>query len=367
MIEARVGPIFSDEILNAIRSVLDSGQFILGPEVRRFEKTWAEFCQSKEGVGVANGLDALEIGLRSVGVKKGDEVITTPMTAYATILAIHRVGATPVFADINSDTALMSLESAKRCVSKRTKAIILVHLYGRLDRLHEWRDFAESVGAQLLEDCSQAHGARWAGRAAGSFGTLGAFSLYPTKNLGALGDAGIIVTSSESIAQKARMLRNYGQSERYRHEAPGTNSRLDEIQAAILNVRLTRLSEENTKRQEIAAMYREGLQTCTPDLQVLKEPESSESHVYHQFVVTVGDRAKFLSHLISCGIKGDVHYPLAAHQQPAEIPYRRDRKGLKHAEWHSKHCVSLPVSPNLSWEQVNRVIDAVRSFKNSGM
>ena len=218
----------------AVERVLASGWYILGKEVESFERQWAQACGVAHGVGMGNGLDAIEVALRALDIGPGDEVITTPMTAFATVLAVLRAGATPVLADIDPQTALLAPESVRRVLSARTRAVLLVHLYGQLRGMEEWGRLCGERGIALIEDCAQAHFARWRGRSAGAFGRAGAYSFYPTKNLGALGDAGMLVTNDPALAARAACLRNYGQSERYHHPELGLNSRLDELHAAIL-------------------------------------------------------------------------------------------------------------------------------------
>src|SRR5882762_4021466 len=210
--------------LAAVERVLRSGWYILGDEVKSFEAEWARAIGTEHAVGVGNGLDAIEIGLRALGVGTGDEVITTPMTAFASVLAVIRAGAQPVLADIEPGTALMSMESVRRCLSPRTRAALLVHIYGQAKELQSWRDLCDGAGIHLIEDCAQSHLAAWNGMCAGAAGVVGAFSFYPTKNLGAVGDAGALTTGSAGIAEKARQLRNYGQSARYHHPELGLNS-----------------------------------------------------------------------------------------------------------------------------------------------
>ncbi|TXL12689.1 hypothetical protein BMR05_14580 [Methylococcaceae bacterium HT4] len=227
---------------SAVERVLASGWYILGKELESFEEQWANICGTKYGIGVGNGMDAIEISLRALGIGVGDEVITTPMTAFATVLAIIRAGATPVLADIDSSTALLDPLSVQLCISPKTRALLLVHLYGQVRCMNEWKVLCDDNNIILLEDCAQAHLAAWQGRMAGSFGAAGAYSFYPTKNLGAAGDAGLLITNEIEVATKAKYIRNYGQSERYHHPEIGLNSRLDEIQAAILSERLKWLS-----------------------------------------------------------------------------------------------------------------------------
>ena len=242
-------PELREAMLGAARRVLESGWYVLGNEVVAFEKKWAAACGVPQAVGVGNGMDAIEIALRALDVGPGDEVITTPMTAFATVLAILRAGATPVLADIDPETALLSIDSAARCVSPKTKALLLVHLYGQVRNMNAWTDFCAEHGIKLVEDCAQAHLATWQGKVAGSFGAAGAYSFYPTKNLGAPGDAGMLVTNDAPLGQRAGRLRNYGQSVRYHHPELGMNSRLDEIHAAMLAERMKWLQRFTERRR----------------------------------------------------------------------------------------------------------------------
>lgn len=240
-----------DQEMRAVRKVFESGRLVLGPEVEKFEDSWAQKCDSDYAIGVANGMDAIEIMLRSLGIGPGDEVITTTMSAFASVLGIVRAGATPVLADIDRETGLLSLESARRCLSSSTKAILVVHLYGQVRDMNHWVQFCEESEVLLLEDCAQAHMAKSGGTVAGNFGSAAAFSFYPTKNLGAFGDAGAIVTSNQLVAERSKILRNYGQSGSYRHSEFGLNSRLDEVQAAILNIRLSWLQYLRRKDRKL--------------------------------------------------------------------------------------------------------------------
>lgn len=240
-----------DQEMRAVRKVFESGRLVLGPEVEKFEDSWAQKCDSDYAIGVANGMDAIEIMFRSLGIGPGDEVITTTMSAFASVLGIVRAGATPVLADIDRETGLLSLESARRCLSSSTKAILVVHLYGQVRDMNHWVQFCEESEVLLLEDCAQAHMAKSGGTVAGNFGSAAAFSFYPTKNLGAFGDAGAIVTSNQLVAERSKILRNYGQSGSYRHSEFGLNSRLDEVQAAILNIRLSWLQYLRRKDRKL--------------------------------------------------------------------------------------------------------------------
>ncbi len=348
--------------LAAMERVLRSGWYILGKEVEQFEHRWAASCGVSCGVGVGNGMDALEIGLRSLGIGLGDEVITTPMTAFASVLAILRSGATPVLADIDPETALLDTTSAERCFSPRTKAILLVHLYGQVRQMERWVDLCRSVGIHLLEDCAQAHLAQWQGRLAGSFGTWGAYSFYPTKNLGAIGDAGMLVTPDETIAQKAKVLRNYGQTERYHHPELGLNSRLDELQAALLLARLDWLEAFTLRRQQIAQQYFVGIQN--PKIQLLAPPISPENHVYHLFVVRCAERDRLSAYLKDKGIASLCHYPVPIHYQKPCRDLNRDPNGLCYAETYAKSCLSIPCHPQMTDRQIQCVIETINDFKS---
>jgi dTDP-4-amino-4,6-dideoxygalactose transaminase len=346
--------------LVAVERVLRSGWYILGKELQSFEARWAAACGVAHAVGVGNGMDALEIGLRALDIGAGAEVITTPMTAFATALAILRAGATPVFADIDPGTALLDPASVERCITPRTRAVLLVHLYGHLRDMDRWSELCRSQGLQLLEDCAQAHLASWRGQRAGTFGAFGGFSFYPTKNLGAIGDAGMLVTHSTELASKARSLRNYGQSERYHHPEQGLNSRLDELQAALLLERLEFFDGFQRRRREIARALREGIRH--PAVQLLQPPASEEQHVQHLFVVRSAERDALASALKARGVESLIHYPVPLHRQRPCGGLPCDPLGLRHTETHAASCLSLPCHPQLSDSQVSQVIDAVNTF-----
>lgn len=346
--------------LQALERVLRSGWYVLGNEVRQFESAWAGACGVPYAVGVANGMDAIEIGLRSLGIGPGDEVITTTLSAFATVLAIVRAGATPVLADIDPDTALLSRSSVESCVTERTRAVLLVHLYGQVREMDEWTKWCTDHKLLLLEDCAQAHGAASNARRAGSFGEWGAYSFYPTKNLGAIGDAGALVTRREDVAAKARVLLNYGQSHRYHHPELGLNSRLDEIQAAILSVRLEMLSEYTLRRRQVAQAYFERI--THPEIEVLAKPVEMDNHVYHLFVIRSRQRDRLAEHLRMHGVESFIHYPVPIHRQPPCTTLRTATSGLLHAEAHASQCLSLPCNPQLSEDQLDQVTEVVNAF-----
>jgi dTDP-4-amino-4,6-dideoxygalactose transaminase len=354
-------PELREAMLGAARRVLESGWYVLGNEVAAFEEQWAQACGVAHSVGVGNGMDAIEIALRSLDIGPGDEVITTPMTAFATVLAILRAGATPVLADIDPDSALLSRESVQRCLSLKTKAVVLVHLYGQVRAMSAWSDFCQTAGIHLIEDCAQAHSATWQGKVAGSFGTAGAYSFYPTKNLGAPGDAGMLVTHTASLAERAVRLRNYGQSVRYHHPELGMNSRLDELHAAMLAERLKWLPQFTEQRRQIAAAYRAGMEN--PLVHQLAEPQEPTAHVYHLFVVTCPQREALLAHLQAQGIQALIHYPVPVHEQAPCKSLKCDPLGLKASENHAAQCLSLPCHPQMTEAEIAKVIAAVNSFK----
>lgn len=352
---------FATEYQEACARVIRSGWYILGEEVLAFETRWAAYCGAPHAVGVGNGMDALEIGLRALEIGRGDEVITTPMTAFASVLAILRAGATPVLADIDPATALLDPASVERCLSSRTRAVMVVHLYGQAAPMDRFTGLCHDHGVLLLEDCAQAHGARWEGRPVGTFGAFAGWSFYPTKNLGALGDGGALTTASAELAGTARKLRNYGQSVRYQHPLEGLNSRLDELQAALLLVKLQKLDEGNARRRAVARAYASGIQN--PAMRMLPLPDEAERHVHHLAVGTCASRVALMAHLEAQGIASLCHYPVPIHRQEPCLEIRRDPLGLPRAELHAATCLSLPCHPWLSDQEVTQVVDAVNTFK----
>ena len=356
-------PELREAMLGAARRVLESGWYVLGNEVVTFEKQWAAACGVSHAVGVGNGMDAIEIALRALDVGPGDEVITTPMTAFATVLAILRAGATPVLADIDPETALLSIDSAARCVSPKTKALLLVHLYGQVRNMNAWSDFCARHGIKLVEDCAQAHLATWQGKVAGSFGMAGAYSFYPTKNLGAPGDAGMLVTNDAPLAQHAGRLRNYGQSVRYHHPELGMNSRLDEIHAAMLAEQMKWLLEFTERRRQIAKTYQVGIKN--PKVRLLASPEGSLAHVFHLYVVTCEQRDALQAHLEQNQVQSHIHYPIPIHHQEPCRNIARDPQGLGNSERHAAICLSLPCHPQMTDSDIAAVIAAVNSFQGA--
>ena len=346
-----------------LENFVRSGKYVLGDGVLQFEKEWASFIGTKHSVGVANGMDALEIAMRALGIKNGDEVITTSMTAFATALAIVRVGATPVLADIDPQSALLDINSVKRCITDRTKAIIVVHLYGRVSKMDEWKNLCRSKNLFLIEDCAQSHGGAENGVVSGAFGDVSAFSFYPTKNLGALGDAGALCSNNENLIKKSTILRNYGQSKAYEHELVGINSRLDELQALFLKLMLPNLKENNKRRQKNAEHYYRNIDNSLVTL--LDRPRKSEKHVFHQFVIKIKERTDFIKFMAENDIPTLIHYPKSLNVQKALKNAKIDPNGLKCSESHSKMCVSIPCHPGLSKDQLNFITNKINEFRKN--
>ena len=356
----REDPDIRSGMQKAANRVLASGWYVLGNEVKAFESAWAQACGVSHCVGVGNGMDAIEISLRAIGIGAGDEVITTPMTAFASVLAIVRAGAVPILADVHLGSGQMSLESAARCVTPNTKAVLLVHLYGQIRDINKWTEFCSSRGLELIEDCAQAHLASVDGKAAGSFGRAGAYSFYPTKNLGAIGDAGMLVTNDAQLAACAERLRNYGQSKRYYHSEIGMNSRLDELQAALLRERMNWLQEFTDRRRAIAQKYALGIRN--PAVIKLSQPQHASAHVFHLYVVRTQQRDTLQAYLLEKQIQTLIHYPVPVHMQQPCRTIRRDPAGLSNSEEFAATCLSLPCHPQLSDDETVQVIEAVNSF-----
>jgi dTDP-4-amino-4,6-dideoxygalactose transaminase len=272
-----------------------------------------------------------------------------------------RAGATPVLADIDPNTALLSPHSAGCCITNRSRAIVPVHLYGQLRDMSLWQRLCAEHDIALIEDCAQAHRAQVDGRFAGSFGRAGAYSFYPTKNLGAIGDAGALVTNDAEVAARAGRIRNYGQSVRYHHPDLGLNSRLDEIQAAMLSARLACLDSSTQRRQEIAASYFAEIDNSA--LRLLSPPESFGAHVYHLFVICCAERDALRAHLSRAGVQTLIHYPVPIHHQEPFRAVQRDSEGLTNSERHARECVSIPCHPHMSTDDVRTVLEALNSFE----
>ncbi len=349
------------EIDGATARVLAGGWFILGPEVEAFEREFAQYLGAAHAVGVGSGTEALQLALLALGVGPGDEVITVPNTAVATVAAIELTGARAVLVDVCGDSMTMDPASLEAAIGQRTRVVIPVHLFGQAADLDPILQIAREHEVKVLEDCAQAHGATYRGRRVATFGDIAAFSFYPTKNLGAYGDGGLIATNDAALAGRARLLRQYGWRERYESEMPGLNSRLDELQAAVLRVKLRHLDNWNRARRERAALYDELL----PNRQV-RAPAAMPygEHVYHLYVVQSERRDELAAFLQARGIGTAVQYPTPIHLQKA-YPHLAPAGSLPVAERLAREILSLPLYPELPLEDVRAVAEAIREFELS--
>lgn len=347
------------ELQAAFNRVLDSGWFILGKELSNFEAEFAKFCGVQHCIGVANGLDALQLILRAYDIGPGDEVIAPSNTFIATWLAVSFVGATVVAVEPDIHTHNLDVSKVEKAITPKTRAIMAVHLYGQTTQMEVLRALAKKYNIKLIEDAAQAHGATYQGGCAGGLGDAAAFSFYPGKNLGALGDAGAVTTNDAELAQKIRLLRNYGSTVRYKHDLAGTNSRLDEMQAAFLSEKLKSLAEGNKRRQAIADRYLVGLAGTGLVLpQVAADCES----VWHLFVVRSQQRDALRAHLQEQGIETLIHYPTAPHLQGAYADLGYQVGAFPIAELLQAEIVSLPIYPQLTDVQVDDVVAACKDF-----
>ena len=351
----------ADELDAAALEVLRSGWYVLGPQVHAFEEEFAAWLGLPAAAGVASGTDALLLALLACDIGPGDEVITPSHTAVATVAAVELAGARPVLADIRPDTFTLDPDAVAAAITPRTRAIAAVHLYGQMADMEALAGLAERHGLILVEDCAQAHGATSNGRMAGTVGDIACFSFYPTKNLGAAGDGGLVASRRPELIERVRSLRQYGWRQRYISDEPGLNSRLDELQAALLRVKLRRVDAWNRQRQVLAARYDELLAASAVTTPVVAP---GNEHVYHLYVIRSQQRDALQAHLTSRGIGAAIHYPAAVHQQPA---YQRlaPPGGLPEAERAVAEILSLPMYPQLTLEQVARVAESVRAFVKS--
>jgi dTDP-4-amino-4,6-dideoxygalactose transaminase len=346
----------------ALQRVVHSGQYILGPETAAFEKEFAEYMGVRHATGTGNGTDALHLALRAMGVGAGDEVITVSHTAVATVAATEMVNAIPILVDIDLSSYTMDLTQVQKAITSRTKAILPVHLYGQAADLGPLVRIAKDHGLCLIEDCAQAHGARYHGKKVGSWGDAGIFSFYPTKNLGCLGDGGAVVTDRGDIHRKLLALRQYGWDSSRSSQLQGFNSRLDEMQAAVLRVKLTHLDENNEKRAQIASVYDQSLDL---DGVVLPKAMPHTTHVYHQYVLRCGERSirdELRAFMKGQHIQTAIHYPVPIHLQPAYEKRLERRTILSVTEIVADTIVSLPMYPELNRGEIEKVTAALRDF-----
>ena len=346
-----------DEIDSSIQGVLSKGQLILGENVYAFEQEFSEYIGSKYSISVGNGTDALFLAMRAMKLGPGDEVIAPSHTATATIASIAMSGATPVLTDVDPIHHTLDPSSISKAITPNTKGVIAVHMYGQPADMDKILDITRQNGLKLIEDCAQSPGAIYKNRRVGNIGDVGCFSFYPTKNLGALGDGGAVVTSDTSLAEKIRRLRQYGWDEKRVSQCTGFNSRLDELQAAVLRVKLKYLERDNARRVVLANKYKEALNHLPLD----SVPQRQKcSHVYHLYVIEIDDRDALVAHLKSCGIIAGIHYPVPVHLMPAYLKKQSSR--LNNTERISKRVLSLPIYPELSESDQSQVISNLKNF-----
>ncbi|MFB2922167.1 DegT/DnrJ/EryC1/StrS family aminotransferase [Aerosakkonema funiforme] len=354
-----------NQIEEAILTVLHQGDFIMGKAVAEFETAFANACGVESGVGVACGTDAIALGLQACGIRPGDEVILPANTFVATLIGVLHAGATPIFVDCDPETALIDLKAAEKAISEQTRAIVPVHLYGQMVSPKQLLDLASTHNLVIFEDAAQAHLAEREGYKAGSIGKAAAFSFYPSKNLGAIGDGGLLVTNDAGVAQKMRALRNYGAPQKYLHTEYGTNSRLDTLQAAVLNVKLPHLQEWNNLRNTAAYEYDRLLEPLRSHGIFPIHNQSGTGHIYHLYVIRISEscaieREKIQAELSAIGIQTGIHYPLPCHLQPAYQYLGYKAGDFPNSEILSKQILSLPMYPGLSQTQIVQVVQALQ-------
>ncbi len=349
-----------DEAMQVFQQFFDSQYYVLGPQTTKFEEKYSQLSQVKHCIGISNGLDALQIALRVLGVGPGDEVIVPSNTYIASALAVSYVGAKPVFVEPRTDTYNLSPEELEDAITQQTKAIMPVHLYGQACEMDAIMDMSKKFGLAVVEDNAQAHLAEWNGKVTGSFGDLNATSFYPSKNLGALGEAGAITTDNDDLAHACKVMRNYGSQKRYYNEVKGFNARIDELQAGLLMVKMKYLASWTAERQMLAKLYTEMLQDVG-DL-ILPVTATGASHVYHLFVVRTDHRDKLQEFLSEHGIGTIIHYPISPHLQNAYADLGHKKGDFPIAEMLAETSLSLPLYPGLTEEKVGIVIDTIKQY-----
>ena len=349
---------YQAEIDEAVLAVMRGHQYVLGNEVLNLEQEFAEYIGTLEAIGVANGTDAIELSLRALDIGTGDEVITVSHTAVATVAAIEAACATPVLVDIESKFYTLDPNQLEEVITSKTKAVIAVHLYGQSSDILEIQAFCIKNNLFLIEDVSQAHGAKFNGKRLGSIGDIACFSCYPTKNLGAIGDAGLITTNSKNLATKIRMLREYGWKNRI-SEFSGRNSRLDELQAAILRIKLKYLDSDNEKRCQLAQYYKSNLLGSKVSLPEIRTRAES---VFHLFVINADKRNELMKYLLKRGIQAGIHYSLPVHMHPAYKDRIVTANDMKVTEVIAERIISLPIYPELAFEDVEKIAIIIKNF-----
>lgn len=353
--------LYEKEYEEAVLRTLRSGWYVLGPEMRAFEKEFAEYMGAKHCIAVNSGTDALILAFRALGIKKGDEVIVPAGTYIASVMGITENGGTPVYVD-SDEYLLMDADKIEERITEKTKVILPVHLYGQACQMDKIQALAEKYGLFLVEDCAQSHGAKFGEKYTGTFGDLGCFSFYPTKPLGAFGDAGAILTDNDELAEKLVMLRNYGSRKKYHNELQGVNSRMDELQAAVLRTGLHHMDENTEKRKKIAERYLKEIQN--PEIE-LPKVSSTERHVFHLFPVCVQDREDFQQYLLEQEIGTQVHYPIPPCIAECYAEQRYQGSDCPAALWIAEHEVSLPIYAGMPEDEVEYVIDTVNKYRQN--
>jgi len=351
-----------NEIHDAFEQVFESSWFVLGKNVEAFEKEFASYCNARYGIGVGSGTEALHLALLASGIQPGDEVITVANTAVPTISAISFAGATPVFVDIDADSYTMNPKLIEAKITEKTRGILPVHLYGQAADLHPILKIAKKHNLKVIEDACQAHGAEYHGKKVGALGNLGCFSFYPSKNLGAYGDGGMVVTNDPELADRVWMLRNYGQRKRYYHDVKGFNSRLDELQAAFLRKKLKHLNKWNERRRQLAQIYHDNLGSV-----VVKPIEKDFAyHIYHLYVIRCQRREELQEYLMENGIQTLIHYPVPAHLQQAYRDLNIKPGSFPITEKYAAEILSLPMYPELTDDDVFYIADKINKFYRQG-
>lgn len=349
---------FKNEYEKKAIEVLNSGWYILGNEVKNFEMEFANYTKCKYCVGVANGLDALVLAFRALGIKNGDEVIVQANTYIASVMGISMNGATPIFVEPDEYYNIDSSKIEEK-ITDKTKAILVVHLYGQATNMQEIQKICKKYNLYLVEDCAQSHGAKYSGQMTGTFGDIGCFSFYPSKNLGAFGDAGAIVTNNKELEQKIKVLRNYGSEKRYYNEVVGYNSRLDELQAGLLRVKLSHMEELEEERRYIANKYLKNIKNNK-----VKLPEVNEncSHVWHLFVLYVENREEFIEYLNENSVQTIIHYPIPPHLSEAYSYLGLKEGSFPITEDYSNKVISIPIFNGMNENEINHVIDIINKY-----
>lgn len=359
----RIHKPIQSEIIRATEEVIKQEWFIQGEKCRRFEEEFAEYCGTKHCIGVGNGLEALRLILEAYGIGAGDEVIIPANTFIATVLAVSYVGATPVFVDVDMDTYNIDISKIEEKVTSKTKAIIVVHLYGSVVQMEKIYEIAKEYNLKIIEDSAQAHGAVYKGKRAGNLGDAAGFSFYPGKNLGALGDGGAVTTNDDELASKIRALANYGSVQKYNHIYKGCNSRLDEIQAAVLSVKLKYLERWNEERRAIAARFCGEIRNSHVLLPCI-DLSNISAYVFHIYPILVKDRERFVKYLEECGIGYNIHYPTPIPMQNAYIEYSCEMRNLSVTKRICNEEVSIPLYPGMTEEEIEYIIDMLNQYGN---